>query len=121
VLTGFVATLGCEPMRSGARIERGAKKLQRNKFDGETSKTTSFYASFSAGWRQSNDTGVGTNKDRAYGTAPQPGSKIDTNPSADAGATALEEPWPRNAPQGESATPTLQQGETAMPMMLGEL
>jgi hypothetical protein len=30
---------------------------------------------------------VGTNKDRAYGTAPPPGSKIDTNPSADAGAT----------------------------------
>jgi hypothetical protein len=32
------------------------------------------------------DTG-GTNKDRAYGTAPPPGSKIDTISSADAGAT----------------------------------
>jgi hypothetical protein len=30
---------------------------------------------------------VGTNKDRAYRTSPPPGSKIDTNPSADAGAT----------------------------------
>jgi hypothetical protein len=30
---------------------------------------------------------VGTNKDRAYGTAPPPGSKIDTNPSDDVGAT----------------------------------
>jgi hypothetical protein len=28
-----------------------------------------------------------TNKDRDYGTATPPGSKIDTNPSADAGAT----------------------------------